>query len=389
MVNETELVKIVFLRLLLEIYLIIHLFRNGVVRINERLLVKGCVFLLWLWFCSVGGLNPKISLIGSYFRQQGYFSLSHLVFLAWIVSGNGLNRVWLSWWVSAGAICLAIASLVGKINLVGNGNFLGGYLVMALPFGVYLIRKNKWMVLVVMLEIMGIIFSGSETALALLTIGAIVFLGEKIRLKKIGWLMAMVVLGWAMGRIINNKNIFENRWEIWKKGVEIIRMRPVLGWGLENFELAYKEVVKENDWVIKDWKVDKAHNEVLEMGMAGGVVAIFLWLWVTAGALIVSKSGDDKDWLKVLRFSLGFFLIRSLVNPLSIAEMALGWIAIGESYKTGKTVELKTSRAMRVLLILGLLAMMIINLRMLAADWYFKKGIREMARMLNPWSEVY
>jgi hypothetical protein len=83
-------------------------------------------------------------------------------------------------------------------------------------------------------------------------------------------------------------------------------------------------------------------------------------------------------------------LIRAQVNPLSIAELVLFWVIIGEAYKQkGGIIEFQVGWGLKILLILGLLGMMVINIRLLVADWYFKAGDWEKARVLNSWSEVY
>jgi O-antigen ligase len=110
-----------------------------------------------------------------------------------------------------------------------------------------------------------------------------------------------------------------------------ISQKPIFGWGVENFSIAFQSVLKDNEFDLKNIRVDKAHNEFLEVATTGGIVAflIYLLIWF----LIVKNLWLRKNEPGMENNLIGlaaFFIIANL-NVMSIAEYLFFYFIAGIS----------------------------------------------------------
>ena len=126
--------------------------------------------------------------------------------------------------------------------------------------------------------------------------------------------------------VMLDPNWIMSRQRIYVRGVIALFKSPIVGYGLENYDLAVKGI----DYPVKvapenEVNVDKPHNQLLEVGLAGGFVALGIWtLIVIMSSYSLFLSGE------YLYLSSFFILIlRSQTNPLSSVEHLVFWFLVG------------------------------------------------------------
>lgn len=429
--NAYELTKVIFFRVVVE--LMVGLFWVGILaglvasfNRQKRNLIGFSVLLYgaWLFLTSWGGEYWWRSFLGNYFRQQGFFTFLHFIFfffLVILISGK-IKKKHLAAAISGGAFAASLYALYQSIDFLkigdyfpdvagsfGHPNFLGGFLVITLPFSFYLVRKQKIFAFFLLAQALAIFFSGSRMAIFLFLALICFYLSWFLRKK---WLFPLLIAILVFGALpfAQETSRFENRGKIWQKGAEAFRQRPVFGWGLENFEDAFRSVlIPEKDIVLRDLRVDKAHNEFLEILVASGIVGLGLYLFILVSSFKVLwkklKTAKNKDWWLAVFLSLCLFVLRSQVNPLSVAENVFFWLLIGliaGSVVPKRKMQIKYPKGLFLIVALSLIFLIAFNFRSFMADCFFKKGVEaeragqaeagdyfQKARQIFPWEEVY
>ncbi len=310
------------------------------------------VFAYWLivLLTDICGADPRVSILGSYWRHQGFILLSSgvIFFLSLRLSFRKIPNYWLALLPLSAFLISFITILQGIgyyllgstavptyggriVSSLGNPNALGGWLVITAPFLFLEIlprlkppRLIKGILLTGM--IIAIFLSGSRGAV--LAAGTTVFVWLICRsvkkptgLKSHPFLpfligMGAVILG---GILISNSghfdhsSPFDNRFIIWQAGWRAVVKEPILGWGQENFEVIFPQR--------RLTKVDNAHNIFLETAVSTGLLGLLLY-----GGIIIQAFKEARLGIKL---SLVAFLIRASFNPLSIAEIAFFWFLLG------------------------------------------------------------
>ncbi len=332
------------------------------------------------------GINPTVSLLGSYFRHQGFlmlisgiiiflilhfspsFKQTELIFRKTILISAILVSVFALWQMFQLRILHIFApNYNGRIvGTFGNPNFLGGYLVMILPFVLGYKQKNikelARKIIIIFSIILALFLTDSIASILVLIFTISVYIVRsffKLNSLKIffGFILFLGLLGltyfntgknigfqppptvrergcpesWPMfypGKILTDiyrSNMFhfdrqalcDNRLLIWTVGMEAFAKRPVLGYGQENFGLAVPSG--------KMHFTDNAHNIFLETAVSSGIVGLLFYI-----AIIVFYLNKAPFEIKI---SLISFLIIAQFNPLSIAQIGLFWMLLGFSKK--------------------------------------------------------
>ena len=180
------------------------------------------------------------------------------------------------------------------LSTFGRRNFAGEFLVLILPWSLFTILVSKrfhklffaviFSLLVFHLFLtftraswIGFIFSMLVTGLLLLKIGF------KTALKKAYaiFLILLFVLNAHAGVFQFEKGTLKSRLLIWKTSIEMIKSRPVSGYGTGNFEVAYYRFASERQdvFIPQNQRVDRAHNEFIEVAVENGIIGLFLFLF--------------------------------------------------------------------------------------------------------------
>ncbi|EKD43555.1 MAG: hypothetical protein ACD_72C00229G0001 [uncultured bacterium] len=292
---------------------------------NNKLFLSILLLLVVEIFSSIFGARPNVSVFGLPYRYQGLVTqISYMLFTIIILfSGNVYLR-----YIKFGGIGVSILVMAEYlffnssriVGVLGDSNFTGGYLALTMAY-----INNPILLSVITLAVF---LTGSRSALlavVVIILGKIYF---KYKSLKITLFAVMVVLLpmilWFPKRELSH---FDNRQSIWTKGVEAGLMKPFLGYGVENFEVAFNSVLKQNDFDLKNIRVDKAHSELLEIFVNSGLVGLFLY--VVTIVLTLKYSWDNKP----VFLSLIGFLVISNLNVVSINEYIFFYLAVGSAIK--------------------------------------------------------
>lgn len=186
-----------------------------------------------------------------------------------------------------------------------NRDHFAGYLEMAIPLAAGFlatdISRAKKMLVAFLIVLMGVAFvmAASRGAWVSLVFASGILLPFVTRRKllKTVILAAIIIgialyyalshfdLGFASARartIIEGAGVDEPRILMWMGAIDLIGMRPFLGWGLGTFVYAFPQCRPYG--LYQYWLIDYAHNDYLqtaaEIGLAG--LAAFLWVIVAA-----------------------------------------------------------------------------------------------------------
>lgn len=222
-------------------------------------------------------------------------------------------------------------------SLFGHFNELGIYLSMILIITLGTWRSQWWRWLVLVLGLVAIIFSGSRSAGALLVLGIIALAIYRRYWYGVGAIaLANILLLWAAwGRILGIggaelRFLFPsalisrlestinpaqsdfgstiNRLGAWQFALDLIKDRPIQGWGLRSFEL----IAKSQSFDLQG--LPHEHNFFLTLAVAGGLPFMlgFMGLLIYGlghrGKLDRSNlDGSTKDALFALNLAIAIF----------------------------------------------------------------------------------
>lgn len=332
-------------------------------------------FLLWIVLTSILGLSFGQSFWGSYFRIQGLLSwvcYSLLFFVSATLFEDKHFRKYASLAILAGSVPAASLAIIQFITLwffgntsqllysnrvistFGQPNFLGAYLVMSLPFAWFFLKQviKSWKVLVgflIIVVILGIFSTLSRSAYLGLTFLALLWGVYHYRLLLTGIIFSIVLFAILANLFPNlvykewyrfqvdtiSKWTAENRLVIAQKSLQLISQRPILGYGIENFSLAFPRVVTPKDLGLKDLVVDSSHNLFLDLTVQTGLIGLglflaFLTFSIKSGlAQLKSAEGDKQGFIKASICVVVAFLIIHQFAPVSVGPMALLWLSVG------------------------------------------------------------
>ncbi len=332
-------------------------------RFDKKILYFTGLFILISLLSSITGSNFSKSLVGNYYRNDGLLTLFHLVIFM-LLTAILLNKVWIEKSIGAitlSAIALSFTSILsasalylfnlktlylpdwqGAIGMnFGNPNFLAGFLLVTLPFNYYFSIKNK--------NLPGKVFFAAQIIAIFLTrawsgvLGIIIFmLGIFIikKNKKMIYLLITLILVLG-GYLIFYNNLLvkpsagtfigESRQRIFMKGLIAFTKKPILGYGVSNFDYAFQNA----QWPIKinnDVYVDKAHSILLEVLTTTGIVGLTVYL-LLIGNVFNNIKNSQSPIAKYLLLSFLLFIFHSQTNIISVSEELVFWFLVGVSIR--------------------------------------------------------
>lgn len=300
-------------------------------------------YLLYLIILTVSTLiNPikQNSVWGQYYRYQGlvtqihyllftlfYFSLAKkgisLKRAGKIIAVSGLTQAFLiifqGIWLKI--FHFPIYNYNGRLaGLLGNPNFAAGFLVLSFPYFWHYssFKIPRWLTSLIFL--LALLLTGSRSGLIAFLATNLFLIIKKISLSKFilagsGLVLSLLILVSGF-----RSSPFENRIAIWQKGVQAIAKKPLLGWGLENFETAFQSTLTKKDFNLRNIRVDRAHNLFLEIAINSGLVGFSVYLLIIYQTLKTLWKGKEEIWLKTNLIALISFLILAQFNVLNLNE---------------------------------------------------------------------
>lgn len=259
-------------------------------------------------------------------RMDGYVGLLH-VFGYFVVLGSMLREE--KQWILFFQISVAVAATVAFFGIIqlaspdstvtrvdstlGNAAYMAVYMLFHLFFVAYLFAKTKNPLTQVMYAILTVLFlfvlfqTGTRgTALGLMTgvlaaVGYVALFGAKepmLRRYAIGAVMVVLVCAagfvglrdtqyvqdnYSLARIanINLEKDLEIRSIIWDMAYSGVQEKPLLGWGMGNYNYVFNEQYDPRLYAQEQW-FDRVHNIVLDWLIAGGVFGLLAYITLFA-----------------------------------------------------------------------------------------------------------
>lgn len=86
--------------------------------------------------------------------------------------------------------------------------------------------------------------------------------------------------------------------------------RTLLGWGQENFSVAYNAYYNPQYYHLEHTWFDRAHNKIMDVAVMNGVLglAAYLAIWLSIAWFVFRKNGFSADMMFVLFFAGAFFV---------------------------------------------------------------------------------
>ncbi len=324
-------------------------------------------------------------------RNLGVFVFLHFAGLAITLSALRKKIDWDKVWrvsliSSAGVAVLALIQLQVPDLLLqenpgsrpggtfGNPTFMAGYALFHVFLGIYVFFKNQsgksflgkyWPIMVSLINIIAIFISQTRGDLLGLGAGALVLLifwsfhppatsngwekswGNRKLYRAI--LAALILLGaffwftrtapvWqnvpGLGRfqgISIEDDGLQPRLIAIKASWQGIKERPILGWGSENFNLAFNKYYDPSSLRtnFQETRFDKPHNFILEYLVSGGILLLFAFLFLSGAFLWQAFRSGEVLWAQMAAVAFVAYFIRNLfvfdtIGPLLLLYLFMG-----------------------------------------------------------------
>lgn len=293
-----------------------------------------------LTLSTIFGANPHRSFWSNYERMEGLIGHLHLFLYFMILTNVFLSsKDWKKFFFSSFLVSLVVSSYayfqsLGLIKVfqsservdatLGNSTYLAIYIVFHLFLALFFLLKEekRWIRYVLLgllvYEIPVVFLTATRGAILGLIGGGFllaIFFGSPVgefggnkRLKKLslcffGFLSVTILLFWFLkdNSFVQNNYVFrrfanmsfseqtiKSRFLIWKISYEGFKERPILGWGIENYDQVFNKYYKPELWSNEPW-FDRSHNIVLDWLIHAGIlgllayfsifVAVFYMMW--------------------------------------------------------------------------------------------------------------
>lgn len=307
----------------------------------------------WSTFERMTGLLMLIHLFGFFLVLSSVFKTESDWRKIFIVSISVAILVSVISYLDKAGIGVFKLSVIGGSTL-GNPSFMGSYLLFNIFLALYLFLKNKGrakiysgvamalMVPTLFLEVNRAAYLSLFGGLVLLFFLYLTFIPRRKRFRILGKFLLVVsliaflvgaVLLFQSGSFVNKKFIemtTKSRFILWQIAWRGFQEKPLLGWGLENFDLIFIKHFNPCAQLLEcggEWWLDRAHNVILDTLVTAGILGILAYLSIFLSAFYVL-------WRKYLRNRVGFFaasvfsvlLISYLVQNLTIFDIVSSYM---------------------------------------------------------------
>lgn len=313
-------------------------------------------FIAIVTLSSLLGVNPSRSFWSNFERMEGLLAHLHL-FAYFLVSAHVLKIkdwiVFFNFFVVAG-LGQNIVALLQKIGIVaspqggartdgtiGNATYVAAYSIFVLAISLLLFIRSKitwarvWYGFMGLFTLLTIYFTATRGAVLALFIGVVIsgllylFMQKtnaprekKYKKIVIGALVVLVIaagLLWTFreSSFVKGSDVLSrlasisiregnSRFLIWNMGLQGFKEKPVLGWGLENYNAIFGKYFDPRLYSQEPW-FDRSHNIIFDWLINAGIVGLLSYLGIFVTALIVlwkkykslPKEDEEKNvWFK-------------------------------------------------------------------------------------------
>lgn len=320
---------------------------------------------------SIFGVDFLRSFWGNEERMSGIFTQLH--YLALFMIATSIFKTWKEWKnvllvsVSASALVSLVALLHGAgvftiantiadsriSGTIGNPIFFAAYLLFNIFFAGLISVKAKnnfdryFSIIAGALNLLAFSLANSRGVMVGLILGfLIVIIGyiffsdsKRIKIAGIGVIVLVLLLtavlwlnrdsGWVksvpgVGRFFGDWETASTRFLTWGSAFEAWKENPVLGWGEENFILAFNKYYNPKllAYSVAETWFDRAHNTILDRLVMGGILGClaYLAIFFTAIYYLYKKYKDNEIDKRALIIVCGLLAAYFTQNQFAFDE---------------------------------------------------------------------
>lgn len=300
------------------------------------------IFLVAAVITSIVGYDFYKSIIGNYYRADGLVTLLHFVGFS-IIFGilykdqTVEKRLKLELYLSQAIFFSGVLSSI--FNNFGQINFLVGFLLTTIPFGLFLFLRTKniylkaFYILGVLVNVIAILNASSYVGILglilILPLFYIIKENKKVGLFLFGAAVTISIFSILYFKSINTSDnyVAESRIRIYRNVYVGSLNRFLTGYGWSNTDLAFSSVT----WPMKfnnDVYVDKAHMQILDVFANMGIVGVLIYIVMNLYAIKILYK-ERQIFTNTLLLSLLMYFLYAQTNITSISQEFIYWIIIG------------------------------------------------------------
>ncbi|MEK7622034.1 MAG: O-antigen ligase family protein [Patescibacteria group bacterium] len=382
-VNSKYLYIFGFIALIALVFGVKVILRQSQIIFSKRwlLLIFGLVLFIH-YLSAVWGVFPIRSFWSDIIRSSGLIFLTGIALIAWLLSELLTARDWqlLRWAIALSGALLSLFTLFGFAAL-GNSTFAGAYLSLILTITLIELTRSrvgsKWRKILIGLVVIQLIsplllnlkgltnvfvepagILGSARASSATVIAVLIYFAGWVLWRRYAtqtyqklffklwnglWLVGLVsavLLLFVPDSFVQKSYIKESsaaRLVVWESGLEAFKERPLLGWGPENFRLAFEKHfdnrLYQDEYLGEIW-FDRAHNVIVDtlvsVGLVGVVSIILLATMFIVVVIRARKRGligaGEARLLSIIPFA-HFLQLQTSFD--TVATYALGGLVLG------------------------------------------------------------
>ena len=352
---------------------------------KDRINISLFIYFILLAASVYAAENKVFAIIGVPGRWEGLVTITLYMFLfitarLYLVPDEGLFKI-----ILVTAIIVSIYGILQTMNFdpfprdvlrenwskrafstMGNPNFLGSYIVLIIPTSIYfyIINKNITGLTAYAILFYCLLSTGTRGAwlgtiasiMAFAAIHYMYFRYSKGEFTRYIILLVITILLLALYNfntegafidrflsIARDANEFltkgdradysgANRGFIWKRVAELIKKRPLAGYGIENLGEAFKKYYTQD--MIELWNevryLDKAHNEYLHIAVTSGIPSLLVYLTFISQIILkgLFRLKNCKTALLILSSVIGY-MTAAFFNISVVSVAYVYWIFLG------------------------------------------------------------
>jgi len=352
---------------------------------KDRINISLFIYFILLAASVYAAENKVFAIIGVPGRWEGLVTITLYMFLfitarLYSVPDEGLFKI-----ILVTAIIVSIYGILQTMNFdpfprdvlrenwskrafstMGNPNFLGSYIVLIIPTSIYfyIIKKNITGLTAYAILFYCLLSTGTRGAwlgtiasiMAFAAIHYMYFRYSKGEFTRYIILLVITILLLALYNfntegafidrflsIARDANEFltkgdradysgANRGFIWKRVAELIKKRPLAGYGIENLGEAFKKYYTQD--MIELWNevryLDKAHNEYLHIAVTSGIPSLLVYLTFISQIILkgLFRLKNCKTALLILSSVIGY-MTAAFFNISVVSVAYVYWIFLG------------------------------------------------------------
>ena len=284
---------------------------------------------------TIFGVDPYRSFWSNFERMEGLISHLHLAayFLVlasvfkteiewrrflYAVSASGAVMAVYGYLQAFGITAISVQSGLRVDGSFGNASYMAVFMLFNVFIAVYLFatEKKNWLKAVfAAMVILGapVVFLTATRGAILGLVGGFIVLAvllavlmkdKAIRTAAISVVLGVIILisgfllaqnrefvakNYVLSRFANltfAERTIQSRFTIWGMSFEGFKERPILGWGLDNYNQIFNKYYQPSLWLQEPW-FDRSHNIVFDWLASSGILGLLAYLSMWASALYV------------------------------------------------------------------------------------------------------